>query len=83
MSNVLLNELKRKLPEREDVEYEMGADKLQAIKILAPDTYNRLEKLLNEQLEKIYIKSVPLSTRKYIEAKMESEDTALGGNRKQ
>ena len=60
-----------------------SADKLQAIKILAPDTYNRLEKLLNEQLEKIYIKSVPLSTRKYIEAKMESEDTALGGNRKQ
>ena len=60
-----------------------SADKLQAIKILAPDTYNRLEKLLNEQLEKIYIKSVPLSTRKYIEAKMESEDTAPGGNRKQ
>ena len=60
-----------------------SADKLQAIKILAPDTYKELEKLLNEQLEKIYIKSVPLSTRKYIEAKMESEDTALGGNRKQ
>ena len=28
MSNVLLNELKRKLPEREDIEYEMGEDKM-------------------------------------------------------
>ena len=28
MSNVLLNELKIRLPEREDVEYEMGEDKM-------------------------------------------------------
>lgn len=53
-----------------------SADKLQAIKILSPDTYKNLENLLCEQLEKIYVKSVPLSTRKYIAAKMESEDTA-------
>ena len=52
-----------------------SADKLQAIKILSPDIYKQLERLLCEQLEKIYVKTVPVSTRKYIEAKMESEDT--------
>ena len=51
-----------------------SVDKLQAIKILAPDIYGQIENILIEQLEKIYIKTVPLSTRKYIEAKMNLEE---------
>ena len=49
------------------------SDKLQAIKILAPDTYSRLEELLIEQIDKIYVKSVPQSTRKFIDAKTNSD----------
>lgn len=60
-----------------------SADKLQAIKILAPDIYKELEKQLSEQLEKIYVKVVPASTRKYIQAKMEMEDSPPTGSRKQ
>lgn len=51
-----------------------SADKLQAIKILAPDTYDKIEDILTEQLEKVYVRSVPMSTRKYIEAKIEVDD---------
>lgn len=51
-----------------------SSDKLQAIKILSPDTYDKIEDVLIGQLEKLYIKAVPLSTRKYIEAKIESDD---------
>ena len=51
-----------------------SAEKLQAMKILSPQIYESIEKVLSEQLEKLYIKAVPLSTRKYIEAKMEEEN---------
>ena len=51
-----------------------SADKLQAIKILSPDTYDKIEDILSGQLEKLYVRAVPVSTRKYIEAKIESDD---------
>lgn len=60
----------------EKVMVNYSADKLQAIKLLAPDTYNQMENILIEQLDKIYVKAVPLSTRKYIEAKMDSEEAS-------
>lgn len=50
-----------------------SAEKLQAIKILSPQVYDSIENVLSEQLEKLYVKAVPLSTRKYIEAKLEEE----------
>ena len=60
-----------------------SAEKLQAMKILSPQIYESIEKVLSEQLEKLYIKAVPLSTRKYIEAKMEEENQSQqrGGTR--
>ena len=60
-----------------------SAEKLQAMKILSPQIYESIEKVLSEQLEKLYIKAVPLSTRKYIEAKLDEENQAQqrGGTR--
>lgn len=57
----------------EKVFVNFSAEKLQAIKILSPQVYDSIENVLSEQLEKLYVKAVPLSTRKYIEAKLEEE----------
>ena len=59
----------------EKITISYSAEKLQAIKVLAPEIYSGIEKTLEEQLEKIYTKAVPLSTRKYIEAKLKEENT--------
>ncbi len=67
----------------EKITINYSAEKLQAIKVLAPEIYSGIEKTLEEQLEKIYTKAVPLSTRKYIEAKLKEENAAQprGGNK--
>ena len=58
------------------------ADKLNAIKIHAPEMYAGLEKQLTAALEKIYMKCVPAPTRKYIEAVMnEDGGTAAKGGK--
>lgn len=59
----------------EKITISYSAEKLQAIKVLAPEIYSGIEKTLEEQLEKTYTKAVPLSTRKYIEAKLKEENT--------
>lgn len=67
----------------EKITVNYSAEKLQAIKVLAPEIYGGIEKTLKEQLEKIYTKAVPLSTRKYIEAKLKEESAVppKGGNK--
>lgn len=59
-----------------------SSQKLQAIRLLKPELYNDMEKMLQEQLEKLYIRAVPPSTREYIEKK-EKDDTDIqkGGNK--
>ena len=48
----------------EKVSVNFSSEKLQAIKILSPQVYDSIENVLSEQLEKLYVKAVPLSTRK-------------------
>ena len=57
----------------EKVSVNFSSEKLQAIKILSPQVYDSIENVLSEQLEKLDVQAVPLSTRKYIEAKLEEE----------
>lgn len=58
----------------EKVTVNYSADKLQAIRVLKPELYETLEKSLEECLDRLYIKTVPQSTRIYIEAKMADEE---------
>lgn len=51
-----------------------SADKLQAIRVLRPEIYQDIEKSLEDCMDKIYIKSVPLTTRQYIEARIQDEE---------
>lgn len=55
-----------------------SSEKLRGIKVHAPDVYKNLEQYLTESLEKMYVKSVPQSTRKYIDAIIESEENNIG-----
>jgi len=58
----------------EKVTVSYSADKLQAIRVLRPELYETLEKSLEECLDRLYIKAVPQTTRRYIEAKMDEEE---------
>jgi hypothetical protein len=65
----------------EKITVNFSCDKLQALRILSPDTYDSIEKMLQDYLEKIYMKTVPQSTRLYIEGviKEESSVAVKGG----
>lgn len=67
----------------EKITVSFSAEKLQAIRILKEDVYENLDKELEECLEKIYLKSVPAATRKFIEAKMKEDESSnqRGGNK--
>lgn len=67
----------------EKITVSFSAEKLQAIRILKEDVYKNLEKELADCLEKIYVKSIPQSTRQYIEAKMKEDESSSqrGGNK--
>lgn len=58
-------------------------EKLQAIQIHSPEAYDNIEHYLEEALDKIYQKYVPVSTRKYIEAvtKIETDNSSKGGKK--
>ena len=43
------------------------SEKLNAIKIFAPEVYQHLEEQLTEQLEKLYQKTVPQTARIYVD----------------
>ena len=58
----------------EKIVVNFSSEKLQAIKIFAPEKYDGIENLLVEQLEKLYTKTVPASTVKYINAKNNLEE---------
>lgn len=51
----------------EKITVSFDAEKLQAIKIFAPDMYANLENQLTSYLEKIYQKTVPQIARIYID----------------
>ncbi len=51
-----------------------SADKLQAIRVLKPEVYAAIENILTDCLDKLYVKSIPLTTRQYIEARMRDEE---------
>lgn len=59
-----------------------SSQKLQAIRLLKPELYDGIEKMLQDQLDRLYIRAVPQSTREYIEKK-EKDDTNIqkGGNK--
>ncbi len=59
-----------------------SADKLQAIRVLKPEVYGTIEKLLEDCLDKLYVKSIPLTTRQYIEARMRDEEQPAKTDRK-
>lgn len=46
-----------------------SSDKLEAIKIFAPEKYKQMENILTGELDKIFNKFVPTSTRKFINIK--------------
>ena len=59
-----------------------SSQKLQAIRLLKPELYDGIEKMLQDQLDRIYIRAVPQSTREYIEKKEKDDaDIQKGGNK--
>lgn len=62
----------------EKISFNFSNEKLRGIKVHAPEIYESLEKLLEEDMEKIYLKYVPKSTRQYIEAVISAEETQSG-----
>lgn len=59
-----------------------SSQKLQAIRLLKPELYDGIEKMLQEQLDKLYVRAVPQSTREYIEKKEKDDaDIPKGGNK--
>ena len=60
----------------EKITVSFSAEKLQAIRILKPELYNGIESYLQEQLERLFIRAVPQSTREYI-AKKEVDDAEM------
>ena len=62
----------------EKISFNYSTEKLRGIKVHAPEVYENLESHLAENMEKIYIKHVPKSTRQYIEAVLASEENVPG-----
>lgn len=61
-----------------------SSEKLQAMRLLKPEVYKNIEEEIVKSLDRLYAKSVPQSTRKYIEAKMlEDEASTQKGGGKQ
>lgn len=59
-----------------------SSQKLQAIRLLKPEIYDGIEKMLQDQLDRLYIRAVPQSTREYIEKKEKDDaDIPKGGNK--
>lgn len=59
-----------------------SSQKLQAIRLLKPELYDGIEKMLQEQLDKLYVRAVPPLTREYIEKKEKDDaDIQKGGNK--
>ena len=59
-----------------------SSQKLQAIRLLKPELYDGIENMLQEQLDKLYVRAVPQSTREYIEKKEKDDaDIPKGGNK--
>lgn len=67
----------------EKISFNYSTEKLRGIKVHAPEVYDNLESHLAENMEKIYTKYVPRSTRLYIDAVLASEENVQGkgGNR--
>lgn len=56
--------------------------KLQAIRLLKPELYDGIEKMLQDQLDRLYVRAVPQSTREYISKKEQDDaDIQKGGNK--
>lgn len=66
----------------EKISFNFSTEKLRGIKVHAPEVYENLEKLLEEDMEKIYLKYVPKPTRQYIEAVIVAEENQPGKNGK-
>lgn len=62
----------------EKISFNYSTEKLRGIKVHAPEVYENLESHLAENMEKIYTKYVPKSTRQYIEAVLTSEENVPG-----
>lgn len=62
----------------EKISFNYSTEKLRGIKVHAPEVYENLESHLAENMEKIYTKYVPKSTRQYIEAVLVSEENVQG-----
>lgn len=62
----------------EKISFNFSTEKLRGIKVHAPEVYENLEKLLEEDMEKIYLKYVPKSTRQYIKAVIAAEENQPG-----
>lgn len=62
----------------EKISFNFSTEKLRGIKVHAPEVYESLEKLLEEDMEKIYLKYVPKPTRQYIEAVIAAEENQSG-----
>ena len=57
----------------EKITISFSLDKLQAIQVCSPEAYDRIEKQLQDTIEKIYVRAVPPTVRKYIESVMNLE----------
>lgn len=66
----------------EKITVSFSAEKLQAIRLLKPELYDGIEKMLQEQLDRLYVRAVPQSTREYISKKEQDDaDIQKGGNK--
>lgn len=57
----------------ERITVSFDSEKMQAIKIFAPDVYENIEEQMTEYLEKIYQKAVPQNARTYIDEIVKTE----------
>ena len=66
----------------EKITVNFSAEKLQAIRLLKPELYDGIEKMLQDQLDRLYVRAVPQSTREYISKKEQDDaDIQKGGNK--
>ena len=62
----------------EKISFNYSTEKLRGIKVHAPEVYENLELYLSQNMDKIYTKYVPKSTRLYIEAVLSGEENIQG-----
>lgn len=66
----------------EKITVNYSAEKLQAIKLMKPELYKGIETYLQEQLDRLFVRAVPQSTREYISKKeIDDAEVQKGGNK--